>query len=124
MLSSLNPSAVARLAKICGLLGSDQDGERAAAAAAATRVLRDHGLSWSDLVHRGAAAASNSAPAQTTMIPQEIARRILSGQRHLLSPWEAEFTENLARWRGRATPKQITQLMRLHAALETRGARR
>lgn len=120
----LDPDVQARLAKVAGLLGSNFDGERAAAAAAATRILHDHGLSWSDLVHGGAAATPPPTPAQAAMVPQELARRILSGQRHLLSPWEVGFTENLARWRGRATPKQIARLTRLDADLETRGTRR
>jgi hypothetical protein len=120
----LDPTVTAKLAKITGLLGSDFDGERAAAAAAATRILKDYGLSWSDLVHGGAAVVQKSVPAYCATIPQEVARRILSGQRHLLSPWETEFTENLAQWRGRATIKQIARLRRLEADLKTRGARR
>ena len=120
----LDPTVAAKLAKVAGLLGSDFDGERAAAAAAATRILQDHGMSWFDLVHGGAAATQNPTSAQTAILPQEIARRILSGQRHLLSPWELRFTENLAQWRGRATPKQIARLTQLHGDLETRGAPR
>ena len=34
-----------RLLKLIGLFGSDHEGERAHAAALATRMLRDHGLS-------------------------------------------------------------------------------
>ena len=120
----LDPTVTAKLAKIAGLLGSDFDGERAAAAAAATSILKDHGLSWSDLVHGGAAVVQKPVPAYCAAIPQEIARRILAGQRHLLSPWEVEFTESLARWRGRATIRQIARLRQLEADLKSRGARR
>ena len=39
-----------RLAKICGLFGSDHAGERAGAAAAADRLVRQAGLRWPDIL--------------------------------------------------------------------------
>ena len=39
-----------RLAKILGMLGSSHDGERAAAAGLADRLVRDLGLTWADVV--------------------------------------------------------------------------
>lgn len=39
-----------KLLRILALLGSDQDGERAAAALAAHRLLQSHGLSWTDVI--------------------------------------------------------------------------
>jgi|GEM_PF-4372410 len=39
-----------RLIRILGMLGSDHDGERAAAAQAADRLVRGSGWSWSDLL--------------------------------------------------------------------------
>jgi hypothetical protein len=39
-----------RLIRILGMLGSDHDGERAAAALAADRLVRGSGCSWSDLL--------------------------------------------------------------------------
>ena len=124
MHAALDPSVSAKLAKVCGLLGSDHDGERAAAAAAATRILRDAGVSWSELLSAGAAPPDTPATTPATAHPQEIAREILLRQRHLLSAWEVGFTENLARWRGRPTPRQIARLARLRADLGTRKAGR
>ena len=40
------------LAKVCGLLGSDHDGERSAAAYRASQMLRAAGLTWRELVER------------------------------------------------------------------------
>jgi hypothetical protein len=77
-------------------------------------------MTWSDLVTIGAAAA----PAPAAALPQEIARQILLGKRPLLSPWEVQFAENLAQWRGRVTPKQAARLRQLCADLETRGTGR
>jgi hypothetical protein len=39
-----------RIAKIAGRFGSDFEGERAAAALLASRILRDHGATWSDVL--------------------------------------------------------------------------
>lgn len=45
-MSGLTPTQRARLVKICGRLGSDHDGERAAAALLASRLLTEAGLDW------------------------------------------------------------------------------
>ena len=120
----LDPSSAAKLAKVCGMLGSEHDGERSAAATAATRILHDHGVTWSDLVTVAAATSARSDPGPAAALPQEIARQILLGRRHLLSPWEVRFVENLARWRGRVTPKQAARLTQLCTDLESRGTGR
>ncbi|MGI9127023.1 MAG: hypothetical protein ACR2IG_02330 [Roseomonas sp.] len=39
-----------RIAKIAGRFGSDFEGERAAAALLASRILKDHGTTWSDVL--------------------------------------------------------------------------
>lgn len=38
-----------RFRRILGMLGSDQVGERSAAALKCSQILRDHGLTWSDV---------------------------------------------------------------------------
>lgn len=48
-MGTFSPEALARFRKICGLLGSAHDGERAAAALKATELLRQHGLGWADV---------------------------------------------------------------------------
>src|SRR5919107_2785919 len=44
------PAVQHKLARICGMFGSAHDGERAAAAALADRLIRDAGLSWGDVI--------------------------------------------------------------------------
>lgn len=39
-----------RFTQICGMLGSDHDGERASAAALATKMLKAAGLTWADIL--------------------------------------------------------------------------
>src|SRR3546814_2536756 len=50
----LAPAERQRLAKVCGLLGSAHDGERASAAVAATAIIRNAGLTWELIVLGGA----------------------------------------------------------------------
>lgn len=48
--AALAPELAERLVKICGRLGSDFDGERAAAGLLASRLIADHGLTWGDVI--------------------------------------------------------------------------
>lgn len=49
-MSALTPTTRERLVKILGLLGSDIDGERAAAAPAAHRLIQKSGTTWEALL--------------------------------------------------------------------------
>jgi hypothetical protein len=55
-----------RLQKLCGLFGSQHDGERAAAAALADKLVRAAGLTWGDVIRR---PAPPHAPPETVGIP-------------------------------------------------------
>ncbi len=46
----LAPRVADRLAKLCGLFGSDHDGERANAARLADQLIREPGLTWPDVI--------------------------------------------------------------------------
>ena len=46
----MNKTDRARLNRILGMLGSEHDGERASAAAAAANLMRKWGLSWDDVL--------------------------------------------------------------------------
>ena len=52
----LQGPALERFIRLCGMLGSDFEGERANAAALASRMLRESGLTWRDII--GSAPAS------------------------------------------------------------------
>ena len=47
---ALPAPALDRLTKLCGLLGSDHDGERATAARMASNLLRQHRLTWAEVL--------------------------------------------------------------------------
>lgn len=114
-----------RLARLCGMLGSDHAGERSNAASLATRELQRAGLTWDTLVRRACALAP-AAPASTRAPrPAEDVAMLSAVRRHLsrLTPWEATFAENLLAWRGRFTPKQRATLRQVYERVVAGGDR-
>jgi hypothetical protein len=98
----------ARLAAILGRLGSEHDGERAAAGLLATRFMRDHGLTWPDLL---AAPAPSTPPPPVTDWRRRAAW--CAERAELLSGWEASFLANMAERATPPTEKQGRVLDRL-----------
>lgn len=115
----LPPEAASRLSKICGLLGSDQDGERSAAAYQATRLLQSHGLTWAELIDLSA-RQTFEAPIPSSPDHVEEARWALQ---HLdqLTKWERSFLIDVSRRRS-LTRKQAQALAGIVHDLRTAGA--
>lgn len=65
-----------RLAKLCGLLASEHEGERANAAAQASKIIADTGITWRGIVE---AAFTSTAPTIIKM-PQASSRRRQRGR--------------------------------------------
>ena len=114
--ADLAPADRAKLSAILGRLGSDHDGERAAAGLLASRFMRDHGLTWPDVL---------AAPAPTTPPPPatEWQRRAAwcEERAELLSLWEANFLASMGRRPRPPTDKQtavIDRLVRRRMAVE------
>ena len=113
----LPAATAARLARVCGLLGSDFDGERAEAARRATQILRDAGLTWRDLV--AASPASRPAPREPREGRDSVApfdhvaavRQCLADEA-LFSAWERAFLRTIQHW-PRLSPRQRDILGRL-----------
>ena len=106
---TLPTSALDRLTKLAGMLGSDHDGERASAALLATRLLRDHGLTWRDVLGRqpsGERAAPLDADVRT--LAAWCAKRA-----EWLTDWELDFALNVARRDRPASAKQGDTVRRL-----------
>ncbi|RYJ02903.1 MAG: hypothetical protein EON47_06010 [Acetobacteraceae bacterium] len=110
---ALAPKAAERLAKIAGLLGSDQPGEVCNAASAGTRLLRDHGWTWETFIlRRVEAPTADPAPAPPPQSGWRGAVAACQARPELLTRWERGFLEGL-RQRRRLTAKQATILARL-----------
>jgi hypothetical protein len=100
-----------RLAKLCGLFGSDHAGERANAAAVADRLVRQAGLRWLDVVLPAPPRFEREIKAVRDAA--EFCRR--HPQR--LSPWERQFLDSIADRPGRLSDKQAAVLARLGAKI-------
>lgn len=95
-----------RLVKLLGLLGSDHDGERANAAAAADRLVRAAGLTWRDLI-LPELPQSVRRPAVKDALAFVLARQ------SLLTAWERKFCVSLYTQHSAATDKQAAILAQI-----------
>jgi hypothetical protein len=117
--ASMLPAATRRrFIGVLSRLESSFDGERAAAGLLATRILREAGLTWDQII-------SPAAPMQERQpLPQANWRRDLEfcqSHRAELTQWESVFCCSLARRRS-VTRKQEEMLARIAGDLRARGA--
>jgi cupin superfamily acireductone dioxygenase involved in methionine salvage len=97
-----------RLVKLLGMLGSHHDGERAAAALMADRLVRERGLTWRDVI----------------VMPREARDHDLDGWRAMaffchahhqkLNAKECGFISGMLRWEGEPTERQAKWLIDLY----------
>ena len=121
MTATLTPEDRRKLVGILGMLGSDQDGERAAAGLLATRLLKARGIGWDQVVgvtlpydgpHRARESGSGTLSWRA---------RAAGCQRRpdLLTPWEACFVADLlARPGVTISPRQAAVLDRIAAKVD------
>lgn len=100
MTALLNPGVADKLAKVCGMFGSNQDGERAAAALMADRLIREYGLSWSDVFN-----PRRLHPPEPESLPELIGWMLAHPE--TLNPWEMDFIRTL---HAPISPKQRDKL--------------
>lgn len=98
-----------RLRKLCGMFGSHHVGERANAARTADALVRQHGLTWGEVIRVPALAPDD----------WRAAARFCAEHQQQLSPREIYFIIGLARWRGQPTCKQLKWLN--HIVTRLRG---
>ncbi len=115
----LAPKAAERLAKITHLLASDQPGEVVNTAAAATRLLSEHGWTWEILVLRPNLVPSWSTYRLASRATgwHAVAANCLAHS-DLLTSWEFRFVVSLPGFK-RLSPKQMSVLIRVHGAVAT-----
>ena len=100
----LNPAVATKLAKVCGLLGSDHDGERSTAAWHATKLLQAQGMTWADVF-----APALPPPQPTLHAPHVAAVQWALQFPDRLTAWECRFLADIGR-RTRLTTKQAAKL--------------
>ena len=83
----------ARLARLCEMLRSDNEQERATAARMASNALQSAGLSWTDLITR---SATDQRSSQSGARPQGSPR----GDASYAGSWERHEKQRYASWQG------------------------
>jgi hypothetical protein len=114
--SVLDPRATDRLAKLCGMFGSDHAGERAAAAAKADDMVRSLGLRWADVIN------VPLVPAGHEEVSWQAALACCLDHIPELTPRDRDFIKSLARWRGEPSEKQLVWLLDIYGRVH-RGCR-
>jgi hypothetical protein len=107
----LPPRIASKLARICGMFGSAHDGERANAAAAADKLVRDHGLTWTVLF-----GVERSADTSNLSVADMI--RVVQAHMDILTPRESRFVANISTYPLRGwslSTKQHSWLAGLYA---------
>jgi hypothetical protein len=108
-MNMLKPIEADKLARICGMFGSEHEGERASAAWLADRLVRGAGVSWFDVL---AGANVRSAPESLS----DLCRQLLAYS-DFLTVWEASFLQSL---RAPITPRQRDKLDDIAAKVRKR----
>lgn len=113
MASAIIPRGLThRLSKLCGMFGSNFEGERANAARMADDLIRGFGLVWEDVIWPGHTEAG--APDQVWREPrdhQDAARMCLRFA-EVLTEWERQFCRSILGYR-QLSAKQERVLYRL-----------
>ena len=96
-----------RLVKLCGMFDSDHAGERANAAAAADRLVRQAGLRWPDVIRPLLLPSDPNVESQI---------KFCAACSDLLTPWERGFIASLGKQRRpRLSEKQMAAFRRIVA---------
>lgn len=108
-----------RLLKLCGMFGSDFDGERANAARMASDLLVENGLTWNDVLGVDGAQVSKGRPSTPLHVKLWEIRETL----HLssvITDWEYKLLGNVY-GRDLLTEKQQVIVDRIYAKVQRRG---
>ncbi len=108
---SLTPDEQTRLISILGMLGSNFAGERASAGLLATRLPKDHGLRWADVIG-GPPRHEQPRMADHSSTDLGLCMRHLTS----LAEWEQEFCRSLA-MRSQLPPKQVDVVQKIAVKL-------
>ncbi len=121
MSAMLSPTELRRLVAVLSRLGSAFDGERAAAALLASRMLRDRGLTWDTLL---SARPSGPAPSRPADPPGNTGTdfTLCLWNIKLLTDWEQRFIRSVATVKQR-TPAQSRKVTEIADALRKSGVK-
>ena len=110
-----------RLARVCGLFGSDHDGEALAAARQAEKIRKKLGVTWDELL------VPSPRPRAADLAPEELtdwrwACHFCLERSWWLTRWELDFVATVARYQKPPSAKQLIILHRLVARCRNAAA--
>jgi hypothetical protein len=118
-ISALPEHVAARLVKVLGLLGSDYDGEIAAAGRRANAIVKGAGLTWDAVIAPPALPPSKPQRRwRRVASPSDTAALCLLWRDDVLTDWEADFCRSIV-GRHRLSAKQAAVLTRISAKVES-----
>jgi hypothetical protein len=105
---SLDASSAQRLVRLLGMLGSAHDGEVANAGRMADRLIREHGLTWSQIIAPTPSATLTplSREPATALEWRQLAAWIKRNFADRLNAREHQFVTHMATWRAMPSAKQ------------------
>lgn len=109
--SPLDPVTANRLAKLCGMLGSNQAGERASAALKADSLVRSNGFTWFDIFEnaRVPPPCFDDMKQMVAFCHARVAR---------LSENERGFITSMLKWKGDPSERQQKWLVDIYIKLK------
>jgi hypothetical protein len=110
-----------RLARVCGLFGSDHDGEALAAARQAEKIRKKVGLTWEELLVPSPRQRSGDPPPED-LTDWRWACHFCLERYQWLSSWELDFVATVARYQKPPSAKQMIILRRLLARCRNAAA--
>jgi hypothetical protein len=110
-----------RLARVCGLLGSDHDGEALAAARQAEKIRQKLGLTWDELLVPSPRQRARNPPPEEFIDWRSACHFCLERYQSLTS-WELNFVATVARYQKPPSAKQLLILQRLVARCRNAAA--
>jgi hypothetical protein len=128
-MTALDLATADRLAKLLGMLGSNSDGERAAAGRLADQLLRARGLTWKQVISVMSSSMSTTTPARSAWTPnaassptaKELIEHALAHGDGIHSAWECEFLRSIRDWPSSLTERQRRKLESIVAKVAARG---
>jgi hypothetical protein len=110
-----------RLARVCGLLGSDHDGEALAAARQAEKIRQKVGLTWEELLVPSTRQRAADPPPED-LTDWRWACHFCLKRYQWLTSWELDFVATVARYTKPPSAKQMIILRRLVARCRNAAA--
>lgn len=121
--TAIPPADLKRLVHILGMLGSNFDGERAAAAKKADELVKRYCLTWEQVIIPALPRPEKATPREESRPDWQRRAWLCLADTELLTQWEFEFCDDMASRHREPSEKQNAVLNRIYEKVRrSRGA--